>query len=384
MNLGGHFFGLIRGANSLKIPIPHSANPRVGSVKNLQQLLSGADKNGSNKLDPMLVYFLGTLDVRLRRVSPAIVPGSDPAREGILEEIKRASADFPVTYATFGKEEAAWNEANRLERLFALVEPTENLWAELKRRLAEAADEKVGSTARLVASADALAPIVVDPKAPGNLLPGADVIVRSLLLETLEETHWTVQRKFYSRPIRKSATTRIVCFGMAAFLLFLLPHLLLYYSVWHEKSDPIASWAWLPIYTAATAGLFGALFSRLLYLQSKWDTLTIGGLKDAREFTSIILRGCVGMIGAVIVFFFLKSGVIGGSLFPTFSDIGIEKFPSSEKKTTGNLVTALNLYYPTKDLALLVVWSFLAGFSERLVPSILRDTETTLGKAPQK
>jgi hypothetical protein len=119
----------------------------------------------------------------------------------------------------------------------------------------------------------------------------------------------------------------------------------------------------------------------LLYLQSKWDALTVGGLKDAREFTSILLRGCVGMIGAVIVFFFLKSGVMGGSLFPTFPDIGIERFPSPEKPPA-NLIAKLNLYYPTKDLALLVVWSFLAGFSERLVPSILRDTETTIGKAP--
>ena len=70
---------------------------------------------------------------------------------------------------------------------------------------------------------------------------------------------------------------------------------------------------------------------------------------------------------------------MSGSLFPTFSDIGIERIQSSEK--TGSLLAVLNLYYPTKDLALLVVWSFLAGFSERLVPSILRDTETTLGKA---
>jgi len=349
-------------------------------VKSLKQLIpGGADRSESGKLDPMLAYFLGALDVRLRRLSPTIEPGSDPVRQGALEEIKRASADFATTYSDTAREDAAWNEANRLERLFALVEPSENLWAELKRRLAEAADEKVGSTARLVASTDAMAPLVLDPKTPGGLLPGGDVVVRSLLLETLEETHWTVQRKFYSRPIRKSATRRIVCFGMAAFALFMLPYLTLYFYVWHGTKDPIASWAWLPIYTAATAGLFGALFSRLLYLQSKWDALTVGGLKDAREFTSIILRGCVGMIGAVIVFFFLKSGVMAGSLFPTFSDVGIERIQSSEK--AGNLLAALNLYYPTKDLALLVVWSFLAGFSERLVPSILRDTETTLGKA---
>lgn len=350
-------------------------------MKTLRQWGSGADKAGAaGKLDPMLEYFLGTLDVRLRRISPTIVAGGDPVKDGALEEIKRAVAEFPTRYGHAGAEELAWNEANRLERLFALIEPTDSLWAELDRRLAEAADENVGCTARLVASAKALAPHVQDPDKPGGLLEGKDAVVRSLLLETLEETHWAVQRKFYSRPIRKSATKRIVCFGMAAFLLFLAPYIRLYYDVWRDHADPVASWAWLPIYTAATAGLFGALFSRLLYLQSKWDALTVGGLKDAREFTSIILRGCVGMIGAVIVFFFLKSGVMGGSLFPSFQNVGIES-PSPEK-TPANLIAKLNLYYPTKDLALLVVWSFLAGFSERLVPSILRDTETTIGKAP--
>jgi hypothetical protein len=32
---------------------------------------------------------------------------------------------------------------------------------------------------------------------------------------------------------------------------------------------------------------------------------------------------------------------------------------------------------PSKDLALLAIWSFLAGFSERLVPTILANTEAS-------
>ena len=149
----------------------------------------------------------------------------------------------------------------------------------------------------------------------------------------LEGLHWAFQRKFYSRPIRKGATTRIVACGMLAFAGFVLPYVLLYVRLWRGRANPTGGWGWLPLYSALAAGLFGALFSRLLYLQQNWDALTIGGLKDARDFISIFLRGCVGMTGAVIV-----------------------------------------------SLALLVVWSFLAGFSERLVPSILKDTETSLGK----
>src|SRR5262249_42130683 len=133
-------------------------------------------------------------------------------------------------------------------------------------------------------------------------------------------------------------------------------------------------WSWLPFYTALTSGLFGALFSRLLFLQS-WDNLTIGGLKVARDYTSIFVRGCVGMTGAVIVSFFLLSNVVGGGLFPTFSEIGLDtaSYPKDG-------ASHLSLIYPSKSLALLVVWSSPAGFSERLVPSLLQDTEASIEK----
>jgi hypothetical protein len=326
-------------------------------------------------LDPMLASFLGLLDVRLRRITPTITPGADIVKDDALQEITKGLEQLQTDHSMH--EDETWNRAYRLERLFALVEPSDLLWLELKRRLARAAEENVKSYNRLSLATEALAPVVLDPK--GGLAPGGDAAVRSLLLETLEDTHSTIQRKFYSRPIRKKATTRIVCFGMLAFFLFILPYFVLYYNLFNGEKIDIKSWAWLPIYTVATSGLFGALFSRLLYLQQNWDALTIGGLKDAKEFASIILRACVGMIGAVLVFFFLKSGIIGGGLFPDFSRIGVEEFkikPPTDSPST----ISFRLYYPTQSWALLVVWSFLAGFSERLVPSILRETEARFGQ----
>ena len=323
----------------------------------------------------MLASFLSVLDVRTRRATLSV---TDEAKKAVLAEIQTSLNTFKDRFAAASDDAQAWNECYRLERLMVLIEPAENLWPELQRRVAEADEEKLASAPRLAAAADAARQLAFDAQAPHGLRPGGEELLRSNLLDVLEEIHLAVQRKFYSRPIRRSATRRIVWAGMLAFLLFIMPYIVLYICFALTGRHPVEGWSWLPFYTALTSGLFGALFSRVLFLQSNWENLTIGGLKAARDYTSILLRGCVGMTGAVIVSFFLLSNVVGGGLFPTFSEIGLDT--ASYPKIEGS-APHLSLIYPSKSLALLVVWTFLAGFSERLVPSLLQDTETSIAKS---
>ena len=138
------------------------------------------------------------------------------------------------------------------------------------------------------------------------------------------------------------------------------------------------TWSWLPLYTAMTAGIFGAMFSRLLYLQANVNSLTLGEIRDARLWESIVLRGCVGMCGAVVLYFFLQSGILGGELFPKYGEIALKLYELPGSDETKKSLIPIGLVFPTPALALHVVWSFLAGFSERLVPSILQSTEASL------
>ena len=78
------------------------------------------------------------------------------------------------------------------------------------------------------------------------------------------------------------------------------------------------------------------------------------------------------------MFFFFKSGLVNGALFPQFDKMAMELISSSDP--------SMSFVVPSKDLALVTVWCFLAGFSESLVPSILTSTERQIseGSGPSK
>jgi hypothetical protein len=330
--------------------------------------------------DTMLGYFLSTLAVRALQIKPTVV--GDPTRQALFDELQTSMDIFPKRFSASSApaNHGAWTEAYRLERILALVEPPSNLVAELKRQTAEAVEEGIPAASRLITALEAALPVALDTShSPPTLRPCGEPILRALLVQTLEELHWNSQRKFYARPIQKSATYRIVYLGIAAFLLFLFPYGFIYIGIFAGREPALAFWSGLPLYTALTAGLFGAFFSRLLYLQQNWNGFTLGAIMDARDFTSILLRGCVGMTGAAIVYFFLQSGAMNGALFPKFGEIGFDQVMFTAKDSAASAIP-IRLFFPNAALALLVVWCFLAGFSERLVPSILESTEETLGK----
>ena len=112
------------------------------------------------------------------------------------------------------------------------------------------------------------------------------------------------------------------------------------------------------------AGFFGASFFMLAELQKR---VSEGNMDDIENMWSprlIVLRCLVGVGGALILYFFFQSGLLEGSIWPKLTELGY-----SGVKNGGALIV------PNQQLALLTVWSFLAGYSQTLVPSILVKTE---------
>jgi membrane associated rhomboid family serine protease len=130
------------------------------------------------------------------------------------------------------------------------------------------------------------------------------------------------------------------------------------------------------VVAALASGLLGAFFSRMIGVQRSWSQMTLDEVFLHRELSYTLLRAGVGMCGALIVYFFLRSGLVSGALFPTFQMVALEYV---EIKDQG--MVPMTFVMPSPALALLTVWCFLAGFSEALVPNILANTERQLSQA---
>lgn len=178
-------------------------------------------------------------------------------------------------------------------------------------------------------------------------------------------------------------------------------------------------WGFAGVFLALAAGLLGAGFSMLTGRSAVFEARRLDELRFATGLPVLILRLGVGVTGAVGLYFLLDAGLIDGALFPNLQHIG---FASNTTPPDADLAAALQSatagisgakdavaqagaalngggldalksagtqlenavgrledikarsfgsFVPNADLSKLFVWSFLAGFSEKLVPSLL-------------
>jgi hypothetical protein len=263
-----------------------------------------------------------------------------------------------------------WDETYKLERLIALLFNGAQLRQEVAHRLTELTDNNVPEATgfqheyRAIAAASAH-----DGQAPA----GDDGVLRAFLLRAMEALQWAAKKKYLASPIRKEATKKILLGVFVAFVLLIIPYVLLSLNYLVSASDDISPlWSHLTLYTAVISGGLGAFFSRLIVLQRDWPNMALEEVCLHNEWSYALLRAGVGMCGALILYYFLVSGLIDGSVFPHIEKFGINLMVVEPPGVHMAFAT------PSKDFALLTVWCFLAGFSELLVPGLLAKTERQL------
>jgi uncharacterized integral membrane protein len=160
----------------------------------------------------------------------------------------------------------------------------------------------------------------------------------------------------------KRLSAPVIIGSLLAILLFVLVQM-------NANPNSEQSWGFLfrtypGMVVALAAGFFGAAFSMLVHTQQRTTEASLNDLSSASAWRTLIVRSSVGLGGAAILYFFFRSGLLEGSLWPDLRLLGYDQL--------GNRGPAI---VPNEHWCLLVIWCFLGGFSETLVPNILTRTE---------
>jgi hypothetical protein len=129
------------------------------------------------------------------------------------------------------------------------------------------------------------------------------------------------------------------------------------------------------------SGALGAFFSSLMRLYNFQDlpralvARELEGLPRFHLLVYSLVPAVVGAIAATVIHMLFASGMLQGDLFPKFGC----KNSSGTCGTFGSLIADWGPVNAT-DYAKVIVWGFIAGFAERLVP----DTLQGLSKSAEK
>ena len=130
-------------------------------------------------------------------------------------------------------------------------------------------------------------------------------------------------------------------------------------------------------------GVLGAFFSALTRLYKVDEvgaaliTPTVGSLGDRYLFMYSFVPPMIGAIAAAVLYLLFISKLVEGSLFPTLA------CKSGEDCST--MQGLMHFYFPAEpaDYGKTMVWAFIAGYSERLVPNLLEAMAAKQRKAPK-
>lgn len=260
----------------------------------------------------------------------------DNDKNSSLEITDKIEKLFEVPRGTW---KDSWKNAYEIERYLVQLYDEATLEVELNRRLVDV--KEYLNTAVY----DNFKHAIEDAKDDINSK-------RSILHRMVDDLQWYYTNREEKHEYARITRSRTIAVFITSLIIFLLG-LGAYYYISNKYPESVIR-SLLPI--AATTGLFGASFSMLVGLDSLLEKRSSEDLKIIHRIGYILLRPIVGIGAALILFFLLKSGLFNGEIFPDITADSDNRY---------------------KQISLLIVWSFIAGFSEKFVPNLITKTESS-------
>ena len=170
-------------------------------------------------------------------------------------------------------------------------------------------------------------------------------------------------------------------------ILFISDFLVHFFWIGDWKNDPNAPDVPL-LATVMVTGTLGAFFSALtrLYSFDQLPRVLIEGspnLPPPQLLMYSLIPPLVGAIAALILYLAFAGQLITGALFPRIS---CHEAVANVAEGCAKLSSLLSTDGPDHavDFAKVIVWSFVAGFAERLVPNMLDTIGKTFAKEDSK
>lgn len=262
----------------------------------------------------------------------------------------------------------SWSDANRIELALVDFYDETTLITEWQRQLAD--------VQRLPAH---LADFYMAQATEGN-----SQTLRALLSRLVSDLQWAKESKRVIRFNEGKMRRNIVGVFLMSFVLFFSPTLLR--ALFGLEFDNLRLYY---IFTAATSGIIGAGFSQLTSIQSRVQAANLDQVRAMSKLAYILARSMVGAGAGLVMFYLVQSGLLSGAFFPEFiHNVGdLNQFQEALGSIATQASVNLNgvtqkiestlaigtLAQPAQGLSLLIVWCFLAGFSEKMIPGILNN-----------